>query len=108
MPIAQTIKIFRGEDIILHFTMTPVEDITGWVISLTVAKNNNMTQKVTQQTAVLTSGPNGTFDVYLPKSVTQAIEPDTYKYDVWRTNTGEERILSVGDFIVGANARIPA
>lgn len=108
MPIAQTIKIFRGEDIVLHFTMDPVEDITGWTISFTVAKNYNTSTKVTQATAVLTSGPLGTFDVYLPKSVTEGIEPETYKYDVWRTNSGEERILSIGDFIVGADARIPA
>jgi hypothetical protein len=108
MPIAQTIKIFRGEDIELRFTMNPVVDVTGWVISFTVAKNNNTDVKVTQQTAVATDAPNGQFSVYLPKAVTYNIEPDVYKHDLWRVDTGSERILSLGDFIVGANAKNPA
>lgn len=99
--------MYRGEDVTLHFTMTPVEDITGWVISFTVAKNYNTNVKVFQLTATITSGPFGQFDVIIPESITTNVEPDKYVHDVWRTNVGQRRILSVGDFILGADARNP-
>ena len=107
MPIVQTIKMYRGEDVTLHFNMTPPEDITGWVISLTVAKNYDTTVKAFQLTAVATNAPLGLFDVIIPKSITINLNPDKYVHDVWRVNPGSERILSVGDFILGADARFP-
>ena len=107
MPISQTLKFWRGEDLILNFTMTPTVDITGWVISFTITKSQNNQSKVLQQTATITSGPNGQFQVLLSSAQTDAIQPDKYFHDVWRTNPGSERILALGDCIVGGSARIP-
>lgn len=99
--------MYRGEDVTLHFSMTPPEDITGWVISLTVAKNYDTDVKVFQLTAAATNAPAGLFDVIIPESITLGMNPDKYVHDVWRVNPGQRRILSVGDFILGADARNP-
>jgi hypothetical protein len=106
MPIVQSINVYRGEDITLNFTMTPKVDITGWTISLTVAKAFDMNSKVFQVTAGITNGPNGNFSVILPSALLN-INPDKYAYDVFRTSPGNARILSVGNFIISADARNP-
>jgi hypothetical protein len=106
MPVIQTITVWRGEDITLEFTMVPARDITGWVISLTIAKNFNNPNKLIQVTGTVTSGPNGTFSVILT-SAQLDIEPGTYVYDVFRTDPGFNRILSAGTFELKADAREP-
>jgi hypothetical protein len=85
--------------------MTPVVDITGWVISFTVATSFGNPTKELQVTATITNGPLGMFDVIMTQAQTILINPDKYVYDLWKTNTGDQRILSVGDFNVGARAR---
>lgn len=106
MPVGQSIQVYRGEDITLSFTMVPALDITGWTFSLTVARSNNIASKVFQVTGIITSGPNGRFQFIIP-SVNLNINPDTYVYDVFRTSPGNLRILSVGNFIIGPDARFP-
>ncbi len=106
MPVVQSIKVYRAEDITLSFTMVPPRDITGWVISFTVAKDYNNPNKLFQVTATITSGPNGTFDVIIT-SAQLDINPGTFVYDLFRVNPGNNRILSVGEFILSADAREP-
>lgn len=106
MPVVQSIKVYRGEDITLNFRMFPPRDITGWVISLTVSQAFNAQNKVFQATAINTNGPNGEYSVILT-SAQLNIKPDKYAYDVFRTSPGNLRILNVGDFIIGADARFP-
>ena len=106
MPVIQTITVWRGEDITLDFTMVPARDITGWVISLTIAKNFNNPNKLIQVTATVTNGPLGTFSVILT-SAQLDIEPGNYVYDVFRINPGFNRILSAGQFELKADAREP-
>lgn len=106
MPVVQNITVYRGEDITLNFTMVPPIDITGWVISMTIAKANNIFTKLIQVTAINTSGPNGQFQTILTSNQLD-IQPDKYVYDVFRTSPGNKRILSVGDFELKPDARYP-
>ena len=106
MPTVRTIKVWRGEDITLNFTMVPPTDITGWVTSLTVSKGYNNSIKVFQVTGINTNAPNGEFSMIIP-AASLNIYPATYAYDVFRTSPGNLRILNVGDFIVGKDARYP-
>lgn len=106
MPIVSPIEIWRGEDIELEFTMTPPVDITGWVISLTVAKAFNTSNKTFQVTAIITSGPNGQYHFLLPSATTN-IQPDKYVYDVFRVSPGNRRILALGNFTIGGDAQFP-
>src|SRR4030095_2553633 len=98
MPVVQSIKVYRGEDISLDFRMVPPRDITGWVISMTIAKAYDIANQLIQVTAINTNGPNGNFSVILTSSQLN-IHPDKLVYDIFRTSPGNARILSVGDFI---------
>jgi hypothetical protein len=107
MAINQTISIGRGEDITLNFTMTPRVDITGWNIQFTITNEYNQAAKVLQVAGIAISAPLGRFSVTLSNIQTEVIAPNIYTYDVWRIDSGNERILSIGQFIVTPNARIP-
>lgn len=106
MPVVQNILVYRAEDIILNFTMSPNVDITGWVISMTIAKSYNHSNKLIQITGIITSGPNGQFQMLLTSSQLD-MQPDKYVYDVWRTSPGNARILNIGDFEIKENVREP-
>jgi hypothetical protein len=106
MPVVQSIQVYRGEDIELNFSMVPPRDITGWVISLTVAKAFNSPNKIFQVTAVNTNGPAGEYMVIIP-SATLNIQPDKYVYDVFRVSPGNRRILNIGDFNIGGDVQFP-
>jgi len=106
MPVVQSITVYRGEDIELNFQMVPPRDITGWVISLTVAKAFNTPNKTFQVTAINTNAPAGRFMAIIP-SATLNIQPDKYVYDVFRVSPGNRRILNLGDFIIGGDAQFP-
>lgn len=109
MPIVESLILSRGEDITLHMTMTPKKDITGWVISMTASKAANSPDKLFQVTGVITSGPNGKYDLILSGGVTgnTYLEPGTYFYDIFRVNPGNLRLLNEGDLIITPNAKYP-
>jgi hypothetical protein len=107
MAINQSITIGQGEDIILSFTMKPKTNITGWTFEFTVVNQLGNVTKLISTGGSITNGPLGKFSIILTSAQTQTFAPATYQYDVWRTNAGNERILSIGPFIVEANARIP-
>jgi len=106
MPVVQSITVYRGEDIVLHFTMSPRKDITGWVISFTVANGYNNPTKLFQVTAIATNAPAGRFDVIITKEQLN-IDPGNYVYDLFRTDPGNNRILSVGEFKIEKDVRNP-
>jgi len=100
MPINEAIVIYQGEDIALNFTMTPVVNITGWTLELNIATSRANTVKIITQAGAIVSGPAGTYTVTLTDIQTDTLIPSVYAYDVWRTNAGNERILTTGDFTV--------
>lgn len=105
---SQPISISRGETVAVGWTLTPVVDITGWTLLLTVAKRANSSGgKVLQVPVSVTSGPAGTFGVTLISADTRLLEPGTYAWDVWRNDPGQERLLASGAFVVSRNARFP-
>lgn len=104
--IDQTIRVYVGEAVALDFTMTPVEDISGWTLAFTVTRALGSATKKIQQAATVTNGPLGTFTVPLTALQTDHL-PATYHYDVWRVDAGSERLLAIGDFELAVNARQP-
>jgi hypothetical protein len=88
------IAIYRGEDVVLPFTMSPVEDITGWTLLMSVSGGGAVL--FTKAGAVI-SGAAGTFSVSLTDAETELLAAsDVYDYDVWRTDAGAERVLARG------------
>lgn len=90
------IEIYKGEDVVLPFTMDPVADVTGWTVVLTV-KGEGFT---ISKTATVTDGPGGEFEFTLTDDDTDLLPTGQYRYDVWRTDAGAERVIAIGFFVV--------
>lgn len=101
MAINQPITIFRGEDVQLRFTMSPVEDVTGWAVLLFVETDGCHTEFQGQ----VEDGPNGVFAFDIPAETTDGWSARKHRYDVWRSGGGLNEVLSAGPFIVRSTAR---
>lgn len=106
MAVEQTITVYRGEQVTLNFTMTPVVDISGWTLPFTIAKKANSSTKLVSKNGVIISGINGTLYVTLTEEDLD-ISPGTYYFDLWRNDEGYEQVLALGSFIVAPVARLP-
>ena len=105
--VAQSIIIYRGERVVLSFTMSPVENITGWTLKFTVTKAIDKSTKVLGPLAMtVISGVAGTFEVILTELQTD-LKAMSYAFDVWRTDQGFEEAKAIGSFIVLGNSRVP-
>jgi hypothetical protein len=98
-------RIFVDEDIVIPFTMDPVEDITGWRISFVLKRDFLTAESVElfEQDATIADGPAGQFSVPLSGDVGDAQthrDAGAYVYDIRRTDDGSKRSLSFGAFIL--------
>jgi hypothetical protein len=97
--------IYRGEDITLNFTMSPLTDITGWTMSFRLAQGTTTMLTVS---ATITTAAAGTFAVALTAAQTSTLSASSqYTYDVWRTDSGSAAALSVGMVTVLGSVRVP-
>ena len=105
--IDQTIQIYRGEAIILPFTMAPVENIGGWTLRFTVTRAANKSTKILGPLPmIIDSAIDGTFHVTLSEEQTD-LKPASYRFDVWRTDEGLEQAKAIGVFVILGNSRVP-
>ena len=103
----QTITVYRGESVIQPFTMSPVEDITGWTLKFTVTKSPDKTAKILGPLAVtIDNAALGKFHVTLLEEQTN-LRAGTYRWDVWRTDEGFEQVKAIGDLVVLGDSRVP-
>lgn len=102
--MAQTdsITVYRGEDRLIEVTMSPVTDITGWTLLLSV---RGVGGALFTKSGTITSAEDGTFTFTLADDDTANLKPGYYTYDVWRTDSGSERVVAIGNFIVTDVAR---
>jgi hypothetical protein len=107
MPGTDPITVYQGEDVTLNFTMSPLEDVTGWTLLFTV-ETDPETPKLIAVAGAITDGPNGKMAVTLDDTTSGTDQtPGSYTYDLWRTDTDSERVLAHGDFHVKDSARFP-
>ena len=104
----ETILVYRGEQVVLNWAMTPVPvgGIVGWNLSFTVAKKVNALSKLISKVPVIDDPVAGTFHVTLTDEDTD-LKPGTFVYDVWRTDDGSEQLLALGVFMLSGDARVP-
>lgn len=98
---------YKGEAVEFDFTQkllgTP-EDISAWTIVLTAkAKATDAVPKFTAS-ATIVAGPSGTYKVTLTSTQTN-IPAGAYAYDIWRTDTGSECVLSIGALVIQQDVR---
>lgn len=91
---------YLGEAIALTFTIKPLTDITGWTIKLTIKNNATDVGQLLQVAAVLTTPASGIFTCSLTHAQTLTLGVGTYAYDVQRTDSGSEAVLSIGSLTV--------
>lgn len=100
------ISVYKGEAVLLTFTMTPATDISGWSISFTLKTNQTDSTALISQAAVLTTPASGVFTVTLTHAQTNRTAA-TYYYDVQRTDSGSEAVLSIGTFTISQEVLYP-
>ena len=96
MATVNDITVYRCEAPQLNFTMTPTTDITGWTISFCLKASPGDLPLLTVAGAIVGAAA-GTFKVNLTKA-NLTIPAGVYVYDVQRTDSGSEAVLSIGKF----------
>lgn len=100
MASQEDISFYKGEDITLTVTMAPATVITGWTLAFKLRKTFGDTVLVTKTTGgsgiTITDATNGVFTVTIPKASTQDLDARAYVFDVARTDSGFQKILTIG------------
>ena len=105
MSVTQDIEFFAGEDKLIRDTIyqedgVTVENITGWSIEFRLEKHSRETSSLVTKSVgsgvTITDGPNGVFEVQLDAADTLGLKARKYNYQIWRTDTNENHVLSEG------------
>lgn len=103
--------VLKGETVTFRFTASPAVNITGWTLAMYVSRDaearggTSGTPLVTAAGSIVTVG-SGIFDVPLTSDQTKTtLGTGRWRYDVWRTDTGNETPLAGGIIQIGTAAR---
>ena len=90
--------VYRKEAATLTFTAAATTAITAWTIVATIKRSHNDTSALVSPTTAITDGTNGVFTVALTttQTGTTMATPQSYPFDVWRTDSGSETMLAFG------------
>jgi hypothetical protein len=106
--VEQNVDVYRGEQVMLNFTMSPVVDISGWALAFSLAKKRNSATKIiAAQAMTIVSGIAGTYRTPLTEEQSD-LAPAIYEWDVWRTDEGFEQLVAIGTMPILAAVRTPA
>lgn len=98
--------IYRGETIVLNFQLNPVVDITGATLVFTLTSDFNVKTKLATLPCTVTDGVNGKFTVTLDNA-TLNMFPNTYAWDVWRTDGAFPKLAARGTFPLAGDSKLP-
>lgn len=98
---------FRGEDILLTFTMSPVTDITGWTINGAIKANLDYAAPVLTISCTVTTPAAGVFTMAVSAAQnTTSLGSGSYVYAVERIDSGSVAVLSEGALVVKPSAKL--
>lgn len=98
---------FRGEDILLTFTMSPVTNIAGWTISLAVKSTLYDAATVLTLVGTIADAAGGIFTVPISAAQnTTTLSSGDYAYAAQRTDSGSVAVLSEGSIKVKPSAKL--
>lgn len=101
------VEWFRGEDILITFTMVPTTDITGWNISCAVKKTLDMPTVALAIPATIANPTDGVFTVPVTAAQnTTVLGSGSYVYAVERVDSGSISVLSEGTILVKPSAKL--
>lgn len=90
----QNISTFIGEDVTITVTMSPLVDVSAWSFILKVLAPDG-TSAISQTTGFTVTG-TGVFTCIVASTTTDPLSQGVYQYEIWRTNAGNETVLSYG------------
>lgn len=99
MAIKNDITVYKGEDVVIPFTLARPDDadITAWPIAFTLKANATDPSALLSIAAHIISGPSRTFSITLT-AAQMTLPAGIYAYDVQRTDT--VGVLSIGKFVI--------
>lgn len=99
--IIQTITILKGEATVINHVLDPIipAGIAGWTIRFALKASYDDVSPLIDVAMTITDTAACTSTVTLTHAQTN-ITPDTYYFDIWRTNAGFETPLTTGPFII--------
>jgi hypothetical protein len=110
MPPEQLIRIIRGQDLSLRFTMDRPRSVSGWSVSFTLKKKlagTTVLSKTVGSGVTLTDAGRGVITVSLAKSdlssatlTTALADGEGYVWDLKRTDSGSNVVLARGELIL--------
>lgn len=95
------ITLWKGEAPTLSFQLSPSVDATLWTGTLTVKRKATDAAALLSVAVTITDGPNGRFTAALTSTQTKTtLGVGVFAYDIQRTNSGSETVLSVGRLVI--------
>lgn len=107
-PVQQTVYYYAGSDRNIQFTRASGStDISGWSLAFAVRERRTtdgpgdvLFSCVTGTDITITDGANGVILVDVASADTLSANPGTYRWDLWRTDSGNKEWLAGGPFIL--------
>lgn len=96
MSVASNLSFFRGEDVVVDFQVSPMEDVTAWTVSFKVADTLGGTVQFTKSASIV-DGPRGKFRVTIASADTASLSAGRYTWDCRRTDSGARATLAHGE-----------
>jgi hypothetical protein len=106
-PAQQTIHWPSGEDGTVKLAVVDptgaVVNVAGGSFKLGLRHRFSDTAPVLSRAGTITDAPNGKVSFALAAADTSALDVDTYRYDVWYTDSGGKRwqVVPASDFVIG-------
>ena len=106
-PEPQLIRVVRGQDLSLRFTMDATQSVSGWTVGFTAKPKSSLAtvlSKTTSSGITLTDTTRGVITVTIAAADTSSLEltenlseGDTYLWDLARTDSGSKTVLARGE-----------
>lgn len=81
---------------------TPI-NITGWTIK--AMGRDEAGNVIFDKTATVVSGAAGTYSLSFTHAETTVYQAKSIDVDIWRTDSGSERLMGLGKFTIGQDVR---
>ncbi len=88
--------IYRGEDILITFTLSPVVNISGWTMTFQVRRAIGDPTVLLAITPTLTTPASGICTVAISSAQTLSLSAGPYPCSLTRTDSGSAALLSEG------------
>jgi hypothetical protein len=98
----QTFDLRKGEDYVLEFTSVSDLNIADFTFSFAVKKSTKREdqaldiEKTLDDGITVTDETIGTLEVQLDSADTQSLVSGIYDFELWRTDTGNKKLLAFG------------